>query len=397
MRLLTITKTNIERVRAAITQAEMSIIKKTLSLLVKSIPTTDTLVFASYPDFTDNAYAIFRHLEREGYGKRYKLVWLVSEPGKLAHVQGELQRSGSRAKAYNKKSLKGLWSAFRCRHVFCTHGFLEELPIRQHEDKVVNLWHGMPIKRIGLMDHKGSNYCSNTNLLVANGDLFRPIMAESFGLDETKVLVVGQPRCDLLFEPTDFFERNGIDRSAYRNVGIWLPTYRSSIFGDIRTDGKFEEGFISFLDESSLDELNERLKRLNDLLIVKLHPMDRAQWHEFRSYSNLLIIKPADFTFQLYPLLGSCDYLLTDFSSVWVDYEMLGKPIGFVMNDTEDYSRGFTFDNVLDILPGPNITNLEELTKFIEKPYVTSSKLEFNKFHDNKSCERLVDALGIKR
>lgn len=375
----------------------MNFFKKIISWIGSNIPTTNILVFASYPDYTDNAYAIFKYLAENGYNKKYRLIWLVSDKDNLYNVNKELQKSGYKAKAYYKKSIRGLWTAFRCKHVFCTHGFLEEIPIRQKKDKVVNLWHGMPIKRIGLMDNKNSDYCSNTNLLVANGEIFRSLMAKSFGLEEEKVLVVGMPRCDLLFEDTDFFEKNSIDRLQYRKVGIWLPTYRSSIFGDIRTDGKYEEGFISFLDEKGLEELNGQLKKINDLLIVKLHPMDKAQYYDFKKYSNILIIKPSDFTSQLYPLLGACDYLLTDFSSVWVDYEMLRKPIGFVMNDIEDYSRGFTFKNVLDILPGPNIKNIEELVDFINSPYTTKPKLEFNKFHDNKSCERLVDLLYLKK
>lgn len=374
----------------------MNIIKSIISCIISTVSTTDMLVFASYPDYTDNAYAIFKYLAENGYDKKYRLVWLVSDKNQLDRTRLNIQSLGYKAKVYYKKSLKGLWAAFRCRHVFCTHGFLEEIPIRQKQDKVVNLWHGMPVKRIGLMDNKDSDFCSNTNLLVANGDMFRTIMAESFGLDEKDVLVVGQPRCDLLFEETDFFEKNIIDRTQYRKVGIWLPTYRSSIFGDIRTDGKFEEGFISFLDENGLDELNEELRKINDLLIVKLHPMDRAQYYDFMKHSNIIIIKPDEFDSQLYPLLGASDYLLTDFSSVWVDYEMLRKPIGFVMNDTEDYSRGFTFDNVLDILPGPNLKNLRELVDFICQPYTTIPKLEFNKFHDNKSCERLVRILNLK-
>ncbi len=39
---------------------------------------------------------------------------------------------------------------------------------------------------------------------------------------------------------------NGISVSDYDKIGIWLPTYRQSIIGDIRVDGLYNEGGISF-------------------------------------------------------------------------------------------------------------------------------------------------------
>ena len=126
--------------------------------------------------------------------------------------------------------------------------------------------------------------------------------------------------------------------------------------------------------------------------------MDILQQRMFPSFSTILILKQADLKCQLYPLLGNCDYLLTDYSSVWVDYEIMDKPIGFVMDDIEQYrsSRGFNFDNMDKILPGPILSSLDSLISFCETPEKYNYKRTnlFNEYKDNKSSQRLMEALN---
>ena len=112
-----------------------------------------------------------------------------------------------------------------------------------------------------------------TSPLLPNLDEFNNMLKEG-------VLLIGQPRNDLMYEPTDFYDKIGHSRSDYRKVGIWLPTYKQSAIGDIRSDGVFYEDGISFLNIDQLSTLNERLKEKKDLLVVKLHPMDILQQKE---------------------------------------------------------------------------------------------------------------------
>ena len=125
--------------------------------------------------------------------------------------------------------------------------------------------------------------------------------------------------------------------------------------------------------------------------------MDYLQNAKFNKYSNILILKQKDMDSQLYPLLGACDYLLTDFSSVCFDFEILNKPIAFPIENLESYKecRGFVFEDISTILPGPMIFNYEELIDFIERPYRIDSKVHLNDFHDSMASERLVEYLGM--
>ena len=177
-----------------------------------------------------------------------------------------------------------------------------------------------------------------------------------------------------------------------------MPTYRKSIVStEMREDGKYEDGKIGFFNATELGELNKELRKIENLLIIKLHPMDALQKYKFENYSNILILKQEDFHYQLYPLLGKCDFLITDFSSVWVDYELCNKPMAFVVEDFENYksSRGFTLDNLLDVLPGTLLKSQEELLNFIIKPKCINKGVEFNTFKDDMAAKRIADYLNL--
>ena len=202
-----------------------------------------------------------------------------------------------------------------------------------------------------------------------------------------------------MYEKSDFFSNRNIDTSSYKSIGIWLPTYRQSIIGDIRRDGVFNEDGISFLSMDDLHRLDGFLQENASLLIVKLHPMDALQEADFGSFKNLIIVKPKEFCEPLYPLLGACHYLLTDYSSVWIDYCILKRPIGFVMNDVEEYSdsRGLTIENLDENLPGYIVDTYGKLTEFIEcLPQFKEVNSElFNLYCDNKASERLARVLNL--
>ena len=370
----------------------MKVIHALLSLAVRLIPRSrNILVFSSFPDYTDNAFAMQEYLKKNRPGK-YKCIWLYSDKESVGKYPG--------VKGYYKYTVKAFYYYARARYVFSTHGIFDFLKFNS-QNKIVNLWHGMPLKRIGCMDANGGGVMSaKADYLIATSPFFQDIMAKSFNnISLDKVLVVGQPRNDLMYEKSDFFSNRNIDTSSYKSIGIWLPTYRQSIIGDIRRDGVFNEDGISFLSMDDLHRLDGFLQENASLLIVKLHPMDALQEVDFGGFKNLVIVKPKELREPLYPLLGACHYLLTDYSSVWIDYCILKRPIGFVMNDVEEYkdSRGLTIENLDENLPGYIVDTYGKLTEFIEcLPQFKEVNSElFNLYCDNKASERLARVLNL--
>ena len=360
------------------------------------IPTTNLICFSSFPDYSDNAYAMYLYMIKTGLNNKYRLVWLVSERDSIQKVSNDVCKDTHTHVVY-KYSFLGLWSYIRARYVFETHGLFPALKLNQPTDKHICLWHGMPLKHIGASMKEGKPCSVNFNYTIASSKIFQPIMAESFACSLDKVIVTGQPRCDLLFEPTDWFDEKGINLSKYEKIGIWMPTYRKSIIGIERLDGTYNNHGVSFLEEDEIRQLDILLRKMKTLLLLKIHPMDALQNASFEGFSNIVFIRPQDFHSQLYPLLGACDFLLTDYSSVFIDYQILRRPIGFVMNDIEEYrkSRGLYFEDLEEALPGPVLSTPNQLYDFIKNPFLINVDVNYNDFYDNCSSERICRFLSI--
>lgn len=372
------------------------VVKRFVSFIGSKIPTTNIISFSSFPDLSDNAYAMFEYLVNKGVDKEFTFYWFILERDRVDELSKQIYMISTNTKAIYKYTIKGLWIYIRSRYVFETHAMFPDIKLKQHADKHISLWHGMPLKKLG--GSIGDPSSPNMNYTIATSKKYQEIMAEAFGTDLNHVLITGQPRCDLLFEKTDWFETVGVNSSKFDKIGMWMPTYRKSIVGDIRTDGDFEEGAIAFLKEPDLLELDKHLNSINCLLLVKIHPMDALINYNFKNFTNIIIIKPAQFKNQLYPLLGNCDFLLTDYSSVFIDYQITGKPMAFVMDDIDSYknSRGLYFENLESILPGPIISSKTELFDYlanVPKKGVLGDL--FNQFYDNRSSERIAKKLGI--
>ena len=100
------------------------------------------------------------------------------------------------------------------------------------------------------------------------------------------------------------------------------------------------------------------------------------------------------------------DILITDYSSVFFDYAILGRPILFYMYDMEEYRdemRGFYLD--VDKLPGPILKTERELvaaireTSFKERDHtiLEAFNKEYNSMNDGKATERLVDRIIMNK
>lgn len=65
----------------------------------------------------------------------------------------------------------------------------------------------------------------------------------------------------------------------------------------------------------------------------------------------------------LYEFLGATDLLISDISSVVIDYLLLDRPVIHAFNDLGEYesSRGFTVEPIQDYFVGPVVTNSKEL------------------------------------
>jgi len=333
-----------------------------------------TAVFSSFPDAADNAYAMFLHLRQQA--PELELIWIVG----AGFVVGDKDLVGARL--LRRDSLRALFAMARAEWVFHTHG-IYRFARRRRGQSIVNLWHGMPLKAIGTYDPEVSRLPLG-DVAIATSPLFRSIMAKAFAMSGDDVVVCGQPRNDLMVRAA---------RDAAPDMALWMPTYRQSMRGEIRTDSPLApEAMIALL-----RELDARLDPATTL-VLKLHPMDALNALLDRSFGRITILRSGDPQEPVERLMARSRCLVTDYSSAAIDYLTLGRPIGYYCPDRADYSRGFV-DGVEApfFASGAILEDSEALAGFFNNPAPVSDQgSTLVSDRDDRAAERLWAALQAR-
>ena len=326
--------------------------------LARILPKFRYVYFKGMPSFEDSLVAIYLQLPEARFRK---VVWSVydkqDEPPFLVRGKTQFVRKGS---------FRDFYYGMVSRYVFTTHGhFIDRIPSNQI---CVNTWHGMPFKKIGKLNGQHGRI---DTLLCATSELFQDIMSRSFGMPIEQTLITGIPRNDLLKSdnPRSVWDKAGIDRGCYDKVFFWLPTFRKSTFGYITEDG-VEVDNVFGISDFPVDAFDSFLREHNCLCILKPHPM--APRKNAESTDHILVIDE-DWLWShgltLYPLVGQTDFLVSDISSIMIDFILLDRPMIVCFPDQKSYeeSRGFVFEPIEDWLPAVVTNSYDDLIEEIAK------------------------------
>jgi CDP-glycerol glycerophosphotransferase (TagB/SpsB family) len=233
----------------------------------------------------------------------------------------------------------------------------------------------------------------------------KKMFAEAFGVSEDSVYVSGYPRNDMLLEAKankDQLKNKINDLSTFQKIAIWMPTFRKHRSGFYQ-DG-VEVGNPFYIENFKIARFNDLLAQNNALCLMKPHPF-APKYEDYHHLSNIRFIDDKWITgrnLTLYELLGCTDLLISDVSSVIIDYLLLDQPVICVCTDFEEYreTRGFYFDDIENWLPSRiNKTqdnffeHLEQTLKNEPDPFRQKRerlKKYFFDYYDSRSTERLV-------
>lgn len=354
------------------------------------------IIFYSYVDYSDNCRTLYERLKLSNDFAGYKITWIVKEPSRF--------HDGNYATEFVKhKSLKSFFRFLRSKYIFRTHSLFGGIYSKNRQVMCL-AWHGMPLKRIGVLNGESVKR-NDYNFLNVTSPLFQQIMANSMNSNLEKNIITGLPRNDDLFSPNEILKILGL--SNFSKVVIWMPTFRKS-FSGVSNGSETTTGIPLFGEIQDFKVINEILSKLGIVLILKLHPWASNRLENSLKFSHIRLIKDSEIQsqFTLYNLVGASDALLTDYSSIYIDYLLIDKPIGFVFDDMEEYQsgRGFNFDPVEEYLPGEIITNIDQLFEFLDKVATDKDKYQgdrekvcklFHTYRDGKSSERFLRAVGL--
>lgn len=218
---------------------------------------------------------------------------------------------------------------------------------------IINLWHGVPLKKIALLDPNLKKtariyfkkiFSENYTCILTTSHELIPLMARSFAVSEDKIKVWGQPRNDGLFQKNDCREILGQlfpDLPEYTKTVLYAPTFRD--YGQVQ--------LFPFKDFDQ-KQLEAFLEEKNMLLFIRTHVAEQGSAAPYlgKRIRFLGNEQAEDVT----GILNIFDCLITDYSSIYIDYLLTDKPMIFLPYDRQQYldGRGMNFDYD-DVTPGP--------------------------------------------
>ena len=310
------------------------------------LPKKKRIVLYSNWGFRDNVRYLYDYLIDHSYNEKYQIVCASND-------FYDLDRTVPRNVVFTRSKIDTLRYFLTSNYFFYCFG---GIPIKSVKNQtIVNLWHGMPIKKIGRLESGMSRDINYFDYLVSYSDFFSPVLKESFDVDQDKIIIANAPRNEV------FISQSG-STSNKDKVIAWLPTYRKSSKLDSQ-NGESDEIIPLFNDLDDFRKFDQFLKSVGIRMFVKLHPLqDRINIP--KNLTNMIFIDDSWLFEQhtdLYTFLAETDALITDYSSVSIDYLLLNRPIFYVMNDQQAYANTRGFNYTLDqFIAGQVVQNMDQ-------------------------------------
>lgn len=293
--------------------------------------------------FNDNAKYLFIHVSEQI--PDIDCVWLSVNRTTVRNIKEK------GLIAYHVLSPAGIWFALRAKYWFFNAYSSDIMFCLSGGAKLVNLWHGLPLKRIEFDIETGiladrfvkknlkerffhPEVFKRPDYVVSSTELFSEVFARSFRIPLERCLNLGLARNEILTWPEEK-RRTFIDRyesaetldligqmGNFGRVFVYMPTWRDSQ-NDFVTAG---------FDFKSMEVV---LSENNALLLIKPHA---NTFIEPVLLNSLAHIKLLPSTMDIYPVLPYTDVLITDYSSVMYDYILMEKKdVILYLFDKEEY------------------------------------------------------------
>jgi CDP-glycerol glycerophosphotransferase (TagB/SpsB family) len=297
------------------------------------------------------------------------------------------------------RSLKGLWVLSRSSTIivqYHCHDFIWK-GITKFNHFIVNLWHGMTLKGVGftstenfvkkygrLFKSEGLSY----DLIIACSKMDQLLMSASFQIPSYKVKITGFPRNDWLIMkksqlPSDLrdIETSLSSKLNGRSFIVYAPTFRENKSGVYNFSNKELRELSSFLEDNKA--------------LMGIRPHMYFEYNDFLNKSPYFLNLSSKTYVETQILLRLTSVLITDYSSIWVDFLLLKRPVIAFVYDLDKYKkeRGLNIDYG-QFFPGPIIHKfpdlIVELEKalnndmpgFLKRKYDTATAV----FHNYKEC-----------
>nr|WP_206686853.1 CDP-glycerol glycerophosphotransferase family protein [Microbacterium aquimaris] len=307
----------------------------------------DEWVFGCAIGVADGALALWEQAAQAGENA----VWLTG-----GH-QDAAEAAARGIPSLPKHSVRGFWRTARARVIVVTHGFGDVNRYATSGAFLVQLWHGIPLKRIGLDSpvttrspfRAGARAISallrtsyratqrRIRLIPAASHLVRGRLESAFALSDERVPVTGEPRVDVLSQGTPQQRRMTARARLGQLASLPGDASRAILYAPTWRDGEPDPHGP---DAAQWARLTALLDAHDAVLLRRAHHLGTGSPAVGHPRVQPL---GSDVVADVTPLLPAMDVLITDYSSLVFDAALVPLPTVFFAPDVAEYAarRGF--------------------------------------------------------
>ena len=359
--------------------------------------------------FNDNTAYLFKYVLCNQ--SNVKAVWLT----KNRQIIKVLRKKGY--PIYHKNSIKGFWYGSRAGVTFINCGYDDVNKYCIRGSLIIQLWHGIPLKKIKNDDIINENYQrppiitlirniilkllpflnERYDLIISAGSKVTDRFESAFNINRSNIVETGYPRMDIILSEKSAYYKNQLYNyhdDTIEKIFLYAPTHRGE--GTGKHDMSLHLNFEKF---------NRFLQKYKSVMLIKMHyyELDKISFNFANEHSHIHLLKNQE-TNDINRILHHIDVLITDYSSVFYDFLVLNRPILFAPFDLDEYQQidRELYEDYTSATPGPICQNWNEIQIQLEKyfsggdTYQTERKEIFNKYFkysDSHNSERIVDTV----
>lgn len=370
------------------------ILRLTSICLVSLIPKNKSIwVFGAWfgKSFSDNPKYMYQYVD--SLDGDITPIWIAKDKKLVEELQTK------KVNVFYHRSIKGIYYQVIAKVAFVGHSISSDLnpSLIGFNTIRVQLWHGIPLKKIGFDDKvfnsqqslslrhpKLSVFLTNDSydLVTSTGLKCSKAFSTAFNIPIDKCAITGFPRNDV------FLKEEVKNLSRYKV--IYMPTFR----GEIGTEFNLFESF-----GFDLKKIEEKLASENIELHIRTHPANKPSEIFLKGIINSNVLKISAIS-DIYEEINNYDCLVTDYSSIMFDFILNGKPIVFAPFDLDNYLKADRqlYCDYSDITSRTKCLNWGEVIKEVvslKNERKCYSNVFLESYHDCKNTEENIFSSNV--
>lgn len=303
-----------------------------------------------------NPYALYLTMREDPRCREFQYIWVCNDPEIVPKgLLGDPAVSfvTYQSQAHQDAMLTAQYLVGNCNF---------PLHFAKKPDQIyVNVWHGTPLKQLGLYADDGFVPSANTqrnylcsDYILSHSKMMTDRTVRAYGADTTldRVHEIGTPRIDLTLATTRANVRDMLGVQGNKDILLYAPTWR----GDFRNKNTDIQ--------TQIDTITDVIAKFSDTydIFLSAHHVTATALKKNNVYFRSV---PPNIPINI--ILAGVDMLVSDYSSITVDYLSLNRPIALFCPDYETYGTTQGLHDNLRDLPVAFCDTLEGLQAAVKQ------------------------------